>query len=94
MFRLCASLASFRCWVATVDVLKRMRSRRFSAAVSGWDSRVSEIMELIFETKIGSWYRVFLTLGYPLPVLNLDKFMESVTALWSVLTGGGSRRRL
>ena len=31
---------------------------------------------------------MFLTLGYPLPVLNLFRLMEIVTTLWSELTGG------
>ena len=54
MFAWCVSLASLRCWVAMVEVLKRTRSRIFSALESGWDSRVSEIMVLILEMKEGS----------------------------------------
>merc|ERR1711954_231874 len=36
-----------------------------------------------------SWYREFLTLGYPLPVLNFSRFMESLMTLWSVSRGVG-----
>ena len=75
----CRSLVSFRCWDAIVEVLKRMRSRRFSAFMLGWEGIVSAIMVLIFMRKEGSWYREFLTFGYPLPVLNLFRFMERVT---------------
>ena len=50
----CRSLVSFVCCVAMVDVLKRMRSRRLSGLVSGWEDMVSVIMEFTFVMKDGS----------------------------------------
>ena len=54
MFAWCVSLASLRCWVAMVEVLKRMRSKRFSALVLGWKGTVSVIMVMTLEVKEGS----------------------------------------
>ena len=54
MLELCVSLISIRCWVALVEVLNRIRSKRFSALVSGWEDIVSEIMEFILVIKVGS----------------------------------------
>ena len=50
----CVSLVSLRCWVAMVEVLNRMRSKRFSALVLGWEGKVSVIMALTLEMKEGS----------------------------------------
>ena len=55
MLAMWVSLVSFRCWDAMVEVLKRMRSRRFSAFVLGWEGIVSAIMLLTFVMKEGSW---------------------------------------
>ena len=49
----------------------------------------SEIMELTFVMKEGSWYKEFFTFGYPFPVLNLLRFIERVITWLSVSTGGG-----
>ena len=89
MFVVCMSLVSLRCCEAMVEVLKRIRSRRFSAFTSGWEFSVSTSIALIFVMKEGSWYREFFTFVYPFPVLNLLMFMERVTTLWSVSKGGG-----
>ena len=49
MFAVCVSLVSLRCWVAMVEVLNRMRSKRLSALVLGWEGKVSVIMALTLE---------------------------------------------
>ena len=50
----CVSLVSLRCWVAMVEVLNRMRSKRFYTPVLGWEGKVSVIMALTLEMKEGS----------------------------------------
>ena len=84
----CLSLSSLVCSWASVEVLKRIRSSVVSGLQSLCDVSVFEIMFLIFSLKCGWVYSVFLTLEYPLPVLNLLKFKFSRRALWSVLMGG------
>ena len=54
--------------MAIVEVLKRMRSKVFSAGQSVWLFKVWDIISLILVINSGSEYRVFLTFGYPLPV--------------------------
>ena len=54
MLAVCVSLVSLRCWDAMVEVLKRMRSKRFSALVLGWEGTVSVIMVLTLVIKEGS----------------------------------------
>ena len=59
----CVSFTSLRCSVAIVDVLKRMRSKVFSAGQSVWLFMVWFIISLILVMNSGSEYRVFLTFG-------------------------------
>ena len=63
MLAFCESLSSLLCWEASVEVLKIIKPRRFSAGDSLCEIRVSEIIFLTLRTNSVSWYSVFLILG-------------------------------